>query len=135
MDAPPEPLTRLLAAIERRDLDGITGCFAEDYSNVTPAHPARGFTGRAQVRRNWEQILAAVPDLEARVPRWVQEADVLWTEWTQSGTRRDGASFEMCGIVLFELAGTGDRRGAVLPRAGRPWRRRDRRRRAPPGRE
>lgn len=105
MHAPPEPLARLTAAIHRRDLDAIAGCFAEDYRNETPAHPSRGFTGRAQVRRNWEQILSAVADLEARVERWVRDGDVVWTEWTQSGSRADGAPFDMCGVVLFVLAG------------------------------
>ena len=105
MDAPPEPLARLTSAIDRRDLDAIADCFAEDYRNETPAHPSRGFTGRAQVRRNWEQILSAVGDLEARIERWVRDGDVVWTEWTQSGRRTDGAPFEMCGVVLFVLAG------------------------------
>ena len=110
MDAPPEPLARLTSAIDRRDLDAIADCFAEDYRNETPAHPSRGFTGRAQVRRNWEQILSAVGDLEARIERWVRDGDVVWTEWTQSGRRTDGAPFEMCGVILFVLGRGGDRR-------------------------
>jgi ketosteroid isomerase-like protein len=100
----PGPLARLLAAIERRDIDGIVECFTTDYRNETPAHPARGFTGRDQVRRNWEQILAAVPDVEARIVEWVRDGDVVWTEWRQGGTRRDGQPFEMRGVVIFTLA-------------------------------
>jgi ketosteroid isomerase-like protein len=105
MDVPPEPLARLLTAIEGRDVEAIADCFAESYRNETPAHPDRGFTGRAQVRRNWEQILGGVHDLEARVDRWVADGDTLWTEWSQSGTRPDGSAFLVRGVVVFELAG------------------------------
>ena len=58
---------RLAAAVNAHDVDRIVGCFTEDYLNETPVHPARGFRGRDQVRRNWTQILAAVPDIEATV--------------------------------------------------------------------
>ena len=44
-------------------------CFAPDYRAEMPVHPDRGFTGRAQVRTNWEQILAFVPDLTVQVQR------------------------------------------------------------------
>ena len=58
-----EVIDRLIQATNEHDLEGIVGCFAADYRNETPAHPARGFVGRDQVRRNWTQILAAVPDI------------------------------------------------------------------------
>ena len=57
-------MDRLCAATNAHDLDGIVGCFAEDYRNETPVHPARGFVGREQVRRNWQQIFAFVPDVD-----------------------------------------------------------------------
>ena len=104
MDTPP-PLARLLGAVRDRDPVAIEACFRPDYRNETPAHPSRGFTGRDQVRRNWEQILGAVPDLRVQVERWVADGDMLWTEWSQRGTRRDGAAFEMRGVIVFELAG------------------------------
>ena len=69
----PEPgealLERLAGAVDRHDLDALVGCFAPRYRNETPAHPAQGFTGREQVRRNWEQIFTFVPDITARVLR------------------------------------------------------------------
>jgi hypothetical protein len=46
-----------------RDLDALAGCFAPEYRNETPAHPARGFSGREQVRKNWEQIFAVIRDV------------------------------------------------------------------------
>jgi ketosteroid isomerase-like protein len=101
----PAPLVRLLEAVAARDPDAIAECFAEDYRNETPAHPARGFTGRDQVRRNWEQILGGVADLTATVERHAVAGDSVWTEWTQHGTRTDGGRFEMRGVVVFELVG------------------------------
>jgi ketosteroid isomerase-like protein len=106
MDTPtPAPLARLLDAVRDRDPVAIEACFRSDYRNETPAHPSRGFTGGDQVRRNWERILGAVPDLQARVERWAADGDTVWTEWSQRGTRRDGAAFEMRGVIVFELAG------------------------------
>jgi ketosteroid isomerase-like protein len=94
-------LQRLQAATNDHDLDGIVACFGRDYRNETPAHPARGFTGAAQVRRNWEQILGAVPDLTAEVLRWTVDGDMVWSEWEQRGTRRDGSALLMRGVILF----------------------------------
>lgn len=98
-------LNRLLRAVNDHDLDALVSCFAPDYVNETPAHPERGFRGNHQVRRNWTQILAGVPDLRAQVPRRAGAGDQLWTEWEMSGTRSDGAAFLMRGVVIFE---TGD---------------------------
>ena len=64
----------------------------------------RSFEGRAQVRRNWEQIFAAVPDLEAEV-RWIASEDTVWSEWEMHGTRRDGVRHLMRGVVIFGVRG------------------------------
>jgi ketosteroid isomerase-like protein len=93
---------RLVQAINDHDLEALVACFDEGYINETPAHPRRGFRGREQVRRNWTQILAAVPELRARVLRTAVDGGV-WTEWDMSGTRRDGALFQMAGVAIFEV--------------------------------
>jgi ketosteroid isomerase-like protein len=92
---------RLLQATNDHDVDGVAECFAEDYENETPAHPARSFRGRAQVRRNWEQIFAFVPDLRADVTRSAADGETVWTEWDMTGTRRDGTPHHMRGVVVF----------------------------------
>jgi ketosteroid isomerase-like protein len=101
--APPEFLTRLLAATNAHDVDGIEACFAESYVNVTPCHPARGFTGRGQVRRNWTTILDAVPDLVAEIRDSVQDGPRIWSEWEMRGTRRDGGRHLMRGVLVFDV--------------------------------
>ena len=60
---------RLLQATNDHDIEALVACFAEEYRNETPAHPARCFSGRGQVRRNWEQIFGFVADLHAEVLR------------------------------------------------------------------
>lgn len=103
--APDVVLRRLEAATARHDLDALVDCFAADYVNETPAHPARGFRGRDQVRANWRQIFAGVPDLRARVLRSAVRGSEVWSEWEMSGTRRDGHPHLMRGVVIFETAG------------------------------
>src|SRR4051812_40894700 len=53
IDEPLALVDRLVQATNDHDLDGLVACFAADYENATPAHPARSFRGREQVRRNW----------------------------------------------------------------------------------
>jgi ketosteroid isomerase-like protein len=101
---PDEALRTLEAAVALHDLDALVECFAVDYVNETPAHPARGFRGRDQVRDNWRQIFAAVPDLRARVVRSAVRGSEVWSTWEMAGTRRDGRPHLMRGVVIFDTA-------------------------------
>ena len=101
MEGPRAMVDRLVRATNEHDLDALVGCFSENYRNETPAHPNRGFQGRAQVRRNWEQIFAAVPDIQTEVVATAVERDTVWTEWDMRGTRRDGNAHHMRGVILF----------------------------------
>jgi ketosteroid isomerase-like protein len=94
---------RLRDATNRHDLDGLVACFAEDYENRTPVHPARGFRGRAQVRRNWEEIFAFVPNIRAEVVASAVDGDTAWTEWDMTGARRDGTPLHLRGVVIFGI--------------------------------
>ena len=106
-----EPLTgpgalveRLCQATNEHDLEALVNCFAVDFRNDTPAHPARSFQGRAQVRRNWEQLFRAVPDLTTEV-RWTADEDTVWSEWEMRGTRLDDSPHLMRGVVIFTVQG------------------------------
>ena len=102
--APAVVVERLLEAMNAHDLEAMVACFADDYVNEWPAHPQRGFRGSEQVRRNWSQLFAGVPDLHARLPRMTVDGDTVWTEWDISGSRRDGATFLMRGVAIFGVA-------------------------------
>ena len=101
----PEPgqalLDRLTAAVNGHDLDGLVDCFTPDYRNETPAHPAQGFTGRDQVRRNWQQIFTLAPGLTATVLRSCCQGEVVWSEWEMTGARPDGSTLQTAGVMIF----------------------------------
>ena len=96
-------LERLAWAVNHHDVDAVEDCFAPGYRNETPAHPAQGFTGRGQVRRNWEQIFTFVPGVGAKVLRRCCDGETVWSEWEMTGTRRDGTTHQMAGVVLFSI--------------------------------
>jgi ketosteroid isomerase-like protein len=101
---PDEFVARLVAAVNAHDPEAVAALFAADYVNQTPVHPARGFSGNHQVRRNWESIVAAVPDLRASVTAQAVGDGTAWTEWTMDGTRCDGGGHHVRGVVIFTVA-------------------------------
>src|SRR3954466_5439194 len=102
MDGPQGMVERLVQATNDHDIDALVACFAEDYENETPVHPARSFRGRDQVRKNWEQIFAFVPDVHAEVVGLATDGAAVWTEWEMTGTRHDGTAHHMRGVIVFE---------------------------------
>ena len=60
-----EIMDRLRSAMNAHDLDAFVAYFAAEYESRQPAHPARDFRGRDQVRKNWEGVFAGVPDFTA----------------------------------------------------------------------
>ncbi len=103
-DGPARVVERLVGATNHHDLDAVAACFAVDYVNETPVHPGRGFQGREQVRRNWEQIFGFVPDIRAEVLGAAIDGATAWTEWEMTGTRPDGSLHHMRGVIVFEVA-------------------------------
>jgi ketosteroid isomerase-like protein len=99
---------RLRDATNAHDVEGIVACFAADYRNETPLHPARGFVGNEQVRRNWTHILAAIPDVSTEIVASLADGDTVWSEWEHRGTRADGSLHLMRGVIVFGV------RGAVI---------------------
>jgi ketosteroid isomerase-like protein len=100
------PATRLesfIRAINQHDLDALLACFAPEFVSETPAHPDRSFRGREQVRTNWTQIFAAVPDLHAILVRCAVDGERVWAEWDWTGTRADGSDFAMRGVTILSV--------------------------------
>jgi ketosteroid isomerase-like protein len=100
----------LIEAVNRHDLDALVEQFVEDVSSDTPAHPARSFVGREQVRRNWGQILGAITDLRATIvasatsPGSKPATRKVWAELEFDGHRPDGATWQMRGVTVNEVA-------------------------------
>lgn len=102
---PAAVVDRIQRATSEHDLDALAACFTGDYQSVWPIHPARSFGGVEQVRRNWEQIFASVPDLRTEVLNSVVSGDEIWSEWEFSGNRHDGQPFLMRGVVILRAPG------------------------------
>ena len=93
----------LREAINKHDLDAFVACFDAAYRSEQPAHPARAFHGRDQVRRNWSTFFTEVPDLRAELLASSIANDTEWGEWYWQGTRRTGGPFAMRGVTLMGI--------------------------------
>jgi len=98
-------LEKLNAAINAHDLDALVSCFDPEVDSKQPAHPARAFSGNSQVRQNWAQIFAGVPNVSACLLRHAVQNDSVWAEWAWSGTSRNGQPFEMRGVTVLGTTG------------------------------
>ena len=99
-----EMMRRVLAAMNAHDVDAFVACFAPDYRSEQPAHPARAFTGRDQVRENWTGVFAGVPDFRAELlASATAEGGVEIGEWHWQGTFTDGSPFAMRGVTVMGI--------------------------------
>jgi hypothetical protein len=89
---------RLEAAMNAHDIDAFVSLFAPDYDSVQPAHPDRAFVGAEQVRTNWTEVFAGVPDFRAELIRATTDGDTEWSEWHWSGT-----GLEMAGVTVMGI--------------------------------
>ncbi len=64
-----EVLERLRDAQNRHDLDAFVACFDPCSHSQQPLHPDRAFVGSQQVRKNWAEVFAGVPDFRAELIR------------------------------------------------------------------
>jgi len=98
-----EVLERLRDAQNRHDLDAFVACFDPTCDSQQPLHPDRAFVGSRQVRRNWAEIFAGVPDFRAELLRSAGQGDTGWAEWHWHGTRADGTRLDMRGVTIFGI--------------------------------
>jgi ketosteroid isomerase-like protein len=96
-----ELLERMRAALDAHDLDTFLGFFREDYIGERPRHPGAKISSREDVRANWSEVIADVPDLRVEVPAAVQDGDRIWSEWRAYGTSLSGSALELRGVIIF----------------------------------
>ena len=102
---PLEVVARLQRAMNDHDLQAFLACIHPDYVSEQPAHPERGFGGRAQVEKNWSAMFQGMPDFHAEVLATASADDTAWTEWRWTGRRADGTTLDMRGVTLFRVEG------------------------------
>ena len=93
-------IQRLRDAINEHDIEALVACFASDVRSEQPVHPSRNFVGTDQIRANWSQIFAGVPDIHAELVSAIVDGSRGCAEWAWNGTRADGAPFEMRGVTI-----------------------------------
>jgi ketosteroid isomerase-like protein len=101
---PKDVVERLHQAMNAHDLEAHVACFHPDYRSEQPAHPNRGFGGREQVEKNWAALYGGIRDFHAELLAITAEGDTAWAEWHWTGTRADGAPFDMRGVTLLGVA-------------------------------
>jgi ketosteroid isomerase-like protein len=94
---------RLRQAMNVHDLEAHLACIHDDYRSEQPAHPARAFTGRGQVRENWSTLYESMPDFRAELLRLAVVGDEEWAEWIWQGTKEDGTPLEERGVTIFGI--------------------------------
>ena len=106
-------LERLRDAQNAHDLDAFVACFDPRYRSEQPVHPDRAFVGADQVRRNWAEVFAGVPDFRAELLRSAHQGDTGWAEWHWHGTRADGTRLDMRGVTPSSASATTASSGAA----------------------
>jgi len=93
-------LTRLTAAQNAHDLEGMLACFDQDYCSEQPLFPARTFQGIAQVRANWSALLESIPDFQGETVRSAADGDTVFAEIHWTGTKADGMPLDERGVII-----------------------------------
>lgn len=103
MDDPRDVIERQLEALNAHDLDALADCFHEDLVSEDFVHPSQTFTGREQVRRNWELMISRVGDLRGDLIATAVDGDTVWAEWRIYGTKRDGEILDLRGVTVSKV--------------------------------
>jgi steroid delta-isomerase-like uncharacterized protein len=99
-------LERFAAAWNRHDLDALMSMMTDDCvfdASAGPEVNGQRSEGRAAVRVAYAAVFEAFPDAHWANPRHVIAGDRGVSEWTFTGTNRDGKRVEVTGCDLFTL--------------------------------
>ena len=100
---PEAVVAHLVERTNAHDLDGLVACFAPDYVLTNPVHPSRSFVGIGAVRSNWQQFFTAIPDIHLTVSRTACDGDEVWVEQSVTGTRVDGTTHDLRGVMVLTI--------------------------------
>lgn len=101
---PRDVVERWMSAINRRDLEAVASCFAEDYEDEAPARRGEFVHGREQVRSNFQRFFSSMPDIRAILRAVVEDGNTVWMEWEMRGIRPDGTEMEFVGVNVFQVS-------------------------------
>jgi len=93
-------------AWNRHDVDGLMACMAPEcvFEAAAGADVAGArHVGTAAVRRAYAAVFATYPDARWNQPRHFVAGDRAVSEWTFTGTMKDGTRVEVNGCDVFTL--------------------------------
>lgn len=102
-------LDAFAAAWNRHDVDGLMACMADDCVFEAAAGPDVAGTrhvGRDAVRRAYAAVFDTYKDGRWNNPRHFVAGTRAVSEWTFTGTTKDGQRVEVNGCDVFTLRGT-----------------------------
>jgi ketosteroid isomerase-like protein len=106
-DSPTTAVLRaFLDAFNRHDLDAIMSHFAEDCVLEMPrgSDPwGKRYVGKQQVREGLATRFEGVPDVHYAEDRHFVSGDVGVSQWTLSGTTREGTRIEVRGLDVLDF--------------------------------
>jgi len=97
-------LDRFADAWNRHDLDALMSMMTDDcvfQASAGPSIDGERSEGKEAVRAAYAAVFEAFPDAHWAGARHVIAGDRGVSEWTFSGTRRDGTRVEVTGCDLF----------------------------------
>jgi ketosteroid isomerase-like protein len=103
--APAAVMERIRDAVNSRDMDALMACYAPDIRAEEPTLMDRDFRGSAQLRANWNEVLAGLPELTMDLLACVVDGDTVWAEWRWSGRRADGTPIFRTGVIIYDVRG------------------------------
>lgn len=97
-------LQSFAGAFNAHDIDGIMSHMTADCifeASAGPDADGEKFVGQQSVRKAFEDVFNTFSDARWSNPRHFISGDRGFTEWTFTGTRRDGTRVEVTGCDLF----------------------------------
>ncbi|HYD76473.1 nuclear transport factor 2 family protein [Ramlibacter sp.] len=95
-------------AWNRHDIEALMGFMADDCVFEASAGPdacGAHYAGKDAVRAGFSEVFQTFPDAQWRSPRHFVLGDRGVSEWTFTGTRKDGTRVEVNGCDLFTFRG------------------------------
>jgi ketosteroid isomerase-like protein len=91
-------------AFNAHDINAIMKHMTDDCvfeASSGPDVDGKKFTGQDQVKKAFEEVFAMFPDARWENARHFISGDRGFSEWTFSGTKKDGSKVEVTGCDLF----------------------------------
>jgi steroid delta-isomerase-like uncharacterized protein len=106
-DAPTsDSLHAFLEAFNRHDLEAIMSFFSDGCVFEMPRGPdpwGRRYVGKAQVREGLATRFAGIPDVHYNEDRHFVSGDIGVSQWTLTGTTREGKRIEVRGLDVLDF--------------------------------